>query len=137
MIVSHLDPRSIRPFAWANRHQGSFASVEFAKIKADIALRAGNIQAIKVRPIPPERARPDDQGADPGVRFEIVFGHRRHRACLELGIPVAAMIETMSDKALFSEMDRENRTGEVCAQLARHTRRRDRLHRAQADARGH
>jgi ParB family chromosome partitioning protein len=43
--------------------------------------------------------------------YEIVFGHRRHRACLELGLPVLAAISTapMSDLELFAAMDRENR----------------------------
>ncbi|MEP6876751.1 MAG: ParB/RepB/Spo0J family partition protein [Burkholderiales bacterium] len=46
-----------------------------------------------------------------GGNYEIVFGHRRHRACLELGIPVLAAIYTgpLSDIDLFAMMDRENR----------------------------
>ena len=41
---------------------------------------------------------------------EIVFGHRRHQACLELGLPVnAVLVEDMDDRALFEAMDRENR----------------------------
>jgi ParB family chromosome partitioning protein len=44
-------------------------------------------------------------------KYEIVFGHRRHRACSELGIPVLATVDTsaVSDHDLFSAMDRENR----------------------------
>ena len=41
--------------------------------------------------------------------YEIVYGHRRHRACLELGLPVQAISEAVSDGELFSAMDRENR----------------------------
>ena len=41
---------------------------------------------------------------------EIVYGHRRHQACLELGLPVnAVLVEDMDDRALFEAMDRENR----------------------------
>jgi ParB family transcriptional regulator, chromosome partitioning protein len=56
------------------------------------------VQAILVRPI--------EEG-----NYEIVFGHRRHRACLELGIPVLAAIYTkpLLDLDLFAMMDRENR----------------------------
>jgi ParB family chromosome partitioning protein len=36
-------------------------------------------------------------------------GHRRHQACLELGLPVFAVIEALDDQSLFVEMDRENR----------------------------
>ena len=48
---------------------------------------------------------------DPAPAYELVFGHRRHRACLELGLPVLAAIWTtpMSDTELFAAMDRENR----------------------------
>lgn len=41
--------------------------------------------------------------------YEIVFGHRRHRACLELGLPVLAVVEEASEQELFVQMERENR----------------------------
>lgn len=94
-----LDPRSIKPSKWSNRHDKSFEGPEFFALKAEMESAGGNVQAIKVRPIP---------GAAP-QEFEIVFGHRRHRACLELGLDVLATIESIDDKELFKEMDRENR----------------------------
>jgi len=94
-----LEPSFVVPSKWANRHSDSFMSAEFEELKADIQSANGNVQAIKVRPIP---------GSDP-QRYEIVFGHRRHRACLELGLPVLAVIESINEQALFVEMDRENR----------------------------
>ena len=39
----------------------------------------------------------------------MIFGHRRHRACAELGIPILAAIEEASDVSLFEQMERENR----------------------------
>ncbi len=95
-----MDPKVIRPSRWANRHETAFLTSEFAGLKADIEHAGGNVQAILIRPIPNE----------PG-QFEIVFGHRRHRAALELGIPVLASIwtEELGDAALFTAMDRENR----------------------------
>lgn len=95
-----MDPKVIRPSRWANRHEAAFATSEFAGLKADMEHAGGNVQAILVRPI----------AAEPG-QFEIVFGHRRHRAALELGIPVLASIwtEELGDAALFTAMDRENR----------------------------
>lgn len=94
-----LDPRSIKPSKWANRHDKSFEGPEFAELKTEIESAGGNVQAIKVRPIP---------GSSP-QEYEVVFGHRRHRACLDLGLPVLATIESIDDKELFKEMDRENR----------------------------
>jgi ParB family transcriptional regulator, chromosome partitioning protein len=94
-----LNPSDIAPSRWANRHEDSFAGSEFDLLKAEIASSGGNIQPIKVRPVP---------NTDP-QKFEIVFGHRRHRACLDLGLEVVAMVESITDAALFEEMDRENR----------------------------
>ncbi len=93
-----LDPQIVIASKWANRHEGSFSTPAFAHLKADIESAGGNIQAILVRPLPTGQ-------------YEIVFGHRRHRACLELGIEVLAGIYTgpLSDLELFGMMERENR----------------------------
>lgn len=97
--VRRLDARTVRPSRWANRHADSFQGEDFDALKAEIAAAGGNVQPIKVRRL---------QG-DGGYAFEVVFGHRRHRACLELGLPVAALVEDVSDQTLFVEMERENR----------------------------
>jgi ParB family chromosome partitioning protein len=96
--VKMLDPREVYPSQWANRHAASFSLPAFASLKLEIESAGGNVQPIKVRP------RVESVGG-----YEIVFGHRRHRACLELGIPVAALVQAVDDKALFAAMDRENR----------------------------
>lgn len=95
-----LDPATIVPSAWANRHPDAFHTADFERLKQDIAAAGGNVQPILVRPV-----------AGQGDRYELVFGHRRHRACAELGLPVLATIETdpISDLELFAAMDRENR----------------------------
>jgi ParB family chromosome partitioning protein len=95
-----LDPQAIVPSRWANRHPDSFSTAEFARLKQDIELSGGNVQAISVRAL-----------IDQPGRYEIIFGHRRHQACKELAIPVLATIDTSaaSDHELFSAMDRENR----------------------------
>lgn len=95
-----LDPARVRPSRWANRHPSTFATPEFASFKADIESAGGNVQPILVRPM-----------EDAKDEFELVFGHRRHRACLELGLPVMATIvdAPMSDLDVFAAMDRENR----------------------------
>lgn len=95
-----LNPKTIRASRWANRHRDSFENAEFAGLKADIEQAGGNVQPILVRP-----------AADQPGHYELVFGHRRHRACLELGIPVLAAIwlDELGDAELFAAMDRENR----------------------------
>lgn len=97
-VSRKLDPKKIKISRWANRHEQSYSGPEFDEFKLEIENAGGNIQPIKVRPIPGE-----------SENFEIVFGHRRHRACLELGLDVFALISPINDLALFVEMDRENR----------------------------
>ncbi len=100
-VVEFIDPRRIRASRYANRHELSFQSAEFERLKAEIASAGRNVQPIKVRKV---------GAVEPGdSEFEVAFGHRRHRACLELGIPVAAVVEELTDEQLFAEMDRENR----------------------------
>lgn len=108
-----LDPHCIKNSAWANRHESSFQNARFADLKAEIEQSGGNVQPIKVRPIQ-TKGGGGLYGTTPpaDVTFEIVFGHRRHRACLELGLPVLCLIENLSELALFEQMDRENRQRE-------------------------
>lgn len=120
-----LDPRKIKPSQWANRHEDTFQTQEFIDLRAEIGNSGGNVQAIKVRPLPNDlieqghrkNALPlpktSEKGGvepfNPPYEYEIVFGHRRHRACLDLGIPVLALIEESTEQELFIDMDRENR----------------------------
>ncbi len=103
--LRNLDPALIKPSRWANRHEASFATTEFQALKAEISAAGGNVQPIKVRPVGVLN------GSTPAVggQFELIFGHRRHRACLDLGIPVLAAIEDATDLSLFEQMERENR----------------------------
>jgi ParB family transcriptional regulator, chromosome partitioning protein len=96
--VQRVDAKLIRPSKWANRHEHSFANASFAEFKAEIEAAGGNVQPILVRKIDSTDAK-----------YEIAFGHRRHRACLELDLPVLAFISDLTDKELFSMMERENR----------------------------
>lgn len=121
-LVRALDPRLVRRSAWANRIEAEFTTLEFQLLKDDIASAGGNVQPIKVRAVRGD-VRGDAPGDAPGdvpgdaavfdgqtARHEIVFGHRRHQACLELGLAVnAVVVDGMDDKALFEAMDRENR----------------------------
>lgn len=97
-----IDPALVRATAWANRHEQSFATPSFARLKASIELAGGNTQPILVR-----------RTEEPG-HYEVVFGHRRHRACQELRLPVLAVVwdGPMADLDLFLSMDRENRERE-------------------------
>ena len=93
-----LDPNTVFASKWANRHKESFENAEFESLKLEIESAGGNVQAILVRP-----------RAGQAGEYEIVFGHRRHRACQLLALPVLAVVDDLSDVELFTQMDRENR----------------------------
>jgi len=105
--VRSLDPQAVRPSKWANRHEHSYADAAFEALKADIAAAGTNVQPISVRLARDEVL--NGSTPDGGPVYELVFGHRRHRACLELGLPVQALVTELSDLALFEAMERENR----------------------------
>jgi hypothetical protein len=91
-----LNPALVIPSKWANRHSDSFNSPEFAELKADIQSAGGNVQAIKVRPI---------SGTEPQT-YEVVFGHRRHRACLTSNRCSLKWIERIGSVQTFAPSSR-------------------------------
>lgn len=95
MEIQKLDPKNIFPSTWATRTD--LSGPEFEALKADIQSSGGNVVPIKVRPAYVIEGE-----------FDIVYGHRRHQACRELGLDVLALVEAMNDFQLVTEMDREN-----------------------------
>ena len=97
-VVVQLDPSAVSLGVFKNRHELSYATAEFEALRSDIAHAGGNVQPILVR-----------ASAGAGTSYEVVYGRRRLRACLELGIPVRAIVATMGDTEAFQAMERENR----------------------------
>ncbi len=97
-----LNPRAIVPSRWANRDPTSYLQQDFLDLKRQISAAGGNTVPIKVRPIPVTST------ATGSAAFEIVWGHRRHQACLELGLPVHAYVEAVTDEQLVFQMHGEN-----------------------------
>jgi ParB family chromosome partitioning protein len=106
-VVLQLDPKRIRPTSFRNRDDRSLTADDqpFANLKADIRT-AGNRTPIEVRTL-----------ADvPGFEYEIVSGHRRHAACLQLDQEVvggfkirALVVDAAKDPVeLVKGMHREN-----------------------------
>ena len=105
--VRSINSKSIQRSQWANRMEDEFLTDEFRQLKNEIANAGGNVQPIMVRYIKDSNRVFDGKAPI----YEIVFGHRRHQACLELGLYVNAIIDPdMDDKTLFESMDRENRS---------------------------
>lgn len=98
-LVLKLDPKIITASAFANRMETSFHDDEFRTLKESIA-NNGQDDPIEIRVI---------NNSDSDYKYEIVAGHRRHRACLELGIEVEALLRPgYSDRDLALRMYREN-----------------------------
>lgn len=95
-----IDPARIVRSRYANRHELNFNGPEFIQLKNEIESSGGNVQPIKVRAIASTDSQP---------MYEIVFGHRRHEACRQLRLNVLAVVDNLDDRAMFIEMDRENR----------------------------
>lgn len=107
MLVLSLDPKRVRATQFLNRNERAFLESDPKFIELKESLRAhGQEQPIRVRAIH------NDVDAD----FEIVSGHRRHRACLALdaetegGFPLLALPDpkALESRALVLKMYREN-----------------------------
>ncbi|MBS1994705.1 MAG: ParB/RepB/Spo0J family partition protein [Cyanobacteria bacterium SZAS LIN-2] len=73
-VVLELDPKQVRASALANRSALSLdaGDADLKRLKEDIAAQ-GQLEPIRVRP-----------AGDADGTYEIVYGHRRHAACLAL-----------------------------------------------------
>lgn len=106
-LVLRLDPKRVRATMFINRDERSFleSDPKFLSLKESIRTH-GQETPIRVRPVTD----------DPAVDYEVVFGHRRHRACLALdaeidgGFPILALLDSKASEAreLVLKMYREN-----------------------------
>jgi ParB family chromosome partitioning protein len=107
MVVLRLDPKSIHCSEFANRLEAALTDedAEFRLLKEDIRTR-GQLDPIRVRPAP----------SGSRAEYEIVYGHRRHAACLALdretdnGFRVLALLDAtaVDRKRLVLQMHAEN-----------------------------
>ena len=106
-FVKLLDPHVVAASCWANFDT---SAPDLKRLKVSIEHAGGNVSPIKVRPAPAQEGR-----------FEIVFGHARHRACRELGLLVAAVVDEMSDHQLVNQQARrpEDRGHDLWTSLQR------------------
>ena len=103
-----IPPALIRHGKFRDRHELGFHDAAFEELKASIEAEQGNHMAVLVRPL----AQPDEDGC----QYEVVWGHRRHRACLDLGIEVNAIVRDLSDREAVILMTVENKFREGLSQ---------------------
>jgi ParB family chromosome partitioning protein len=93
--VLELDPRSVDPSPFPDRLQ-DVDDADFSTFKKRFA-EEGQKLPIAVR------RHPTDEG-----RYQIVYGHRRHRAAAELGVNIRAVLSELSDAELVVVQGIEN-----------------------------
>lgn len=98
-----FDPAQIAVSRWAPRQEQRFSSSAFLELKESIRHDGENQVPILVRPL-----RPKAYTAD-APRYELAYGHRRLRACRELGIAIRAIVEELTQARLVERMHAENR----------------------------
>lgn len=82
---------------WDRPDECEFSGEHFQRLKESIAIWGGNQQPIQIR------HGLDATRSDHSCSHEIVFGHARYRACVELGLPVLAMSDKMTDEHAFRQ----------------------------------
>jgi ParB family chromosome partitioning protein len=102
-VIREIDPLLIDDWGPADRLSESVTAVtpdegdtSFESLKENIASIGQQV---------PVLLRPSRSGRD---RFEIIFGRRRWRACLELGIPVKANVKDLDDQTALLAKAVEN-----------------------------
>jgi ParB family chromosome partitioning protein len=94
MLVLRLDPKRVRATEYINRDERAFleSDPKFQELQESLRLH-GQEHPIRVRPV----------SGDSAADFEIVSGHRRHRAALALdaavegGFPLLALLDANED----------------------------------------
>ncbi|WP_310383663.1 ParB/RepB/Spo0J family partition protein [Roseateles sp.] len=104
--TGRYNPQLIRPSKWCNRDLAESNDAELGELRKSIEATGGNLVAIKIRRAAPTHQSKNIKGDV--TEFEIVYGHRRHRCCLDLGIPVLAVEESVDDVKMVQEMMVEN-----------------------------
>lgn len=95
-VVREFETDRVSPFRWHDRFSDFDDGPEFEAL-VDSIMREGQIAPALVRPHP----------GKPGT-FELVYGHRRHRACVRLGRPLRAILRDMDDETAVTFLSREN-----------------------------
>jgi ParB/RepB/Spo0J family partition protein len=100
----NLDPSEIRVGRFFNRLPQSFdesLNVEFAELLEDINRTDGNLVSGLVRPYADK--------SNPKIKYELVFGERRLKACMKVGVQFKAEIADISDAEFILLHSTENR----------------------------
>jgi len=96
--------------SWAAGDFCCFTDQRFVSLKDLINKFGGNLQPVKVRPMSGTQLHHGWAALNEKAGYELVFGFARVRACLELGLPVLAMVEQMSEVEALRQFFFESRS---------------------------
>lgn len=99
-VVLLIPTEQIAPTRFSNRIEAAYTSSDpdFVKLLEDIKQTQGNVTpALVVR-------TSNGDGHD----FELVYGHRRFHACQQLGLPLKAVVGSLTPDEITSSQTREN-----------------------------
>jgi ParB family chromosome partitioning protein len=97
--ILSLDASWVLPSPLSARHASSFLGSAFLDFKDEIGRSGGNVVPVLVRPL---------AGRSQRARYELVYGHRRHLACQQLGLPLRAIVRPVSSQEAIQAMHAEN-----------------------------
>jgi ParB family chromosome partitioning protein len=98
--LMQVDPNECIPWAYANRLSDEMGNMDEL------------IESIKEnQQLQPALVRPILANNNDGIRYEIIFGRRRHKACQQLGIPFLVIVKDIQDpQDAVAYQDAENKS---------------------------
>lgn len=96
--LMYVDPKECEPWKYANRHEDELGDIDelVESIRTSKQLQPGLVR---------KHPSPHD-----GIQYEIIFGRRRHIACLKLGIPFLVILKDLPNvQDAIAAQDAENK----------------------------
>lgn len=121
-----IDPSQIQDEIQSDRLGDWRQGAEFEALKANIAKR-GQTQPIRIRPCDPawKPKESDPLQINPEARFFLQSGRRRLAACIEMGIPVLAVISQKTESMFDAAEQGDHTLADLEERFAENTIRKD------------
>lgn len=105
IIIKNINPSECQPWQYADRPDREMG---------DLHALAESMKQGQAEPI---LARPVDR--DDGIRYEVIFGHRRWRAAKQANLPLKAIIQPLTDQEASLQQELENSEREDISDFSR------------------
>jgi ParB/RepB/Spo0J family partition protein len=92
----HLDASLVCVDEWAVRHESSYAEPSFLELMRSIQKSGGNDTPILVRPMRCQVV--GSSNFNQVIKYAVVIGERRHRACVVTNTPLHVLVEEIDDR---------------------------------------